>query len=327
MASGIVRSFLSSFFDEPDLSSRIQTSKQFITSVLQRIIDSDASMDSFDNFSYKLVSTLRSLFDTVEGYKSLSSKQERLWREFHTARSHSLPITWKELCKSIGIQYDQLAAQTVNMKIFKSFMKTYFASIPISEELPKVTSTFSDDELNALRYVSGYVPYKLLRKYEQCRPPCNKAPLYLECLGNMAVAGDDSDVHNYTTKWLDTVNRGGLFPINDKSFVFFLAIESSTVKLLTSTYKKLSSKELNIKAFMLEKLMQNEQIKLRWNALTEDIDFTEEDADHLLKEIISLWITIRGFSLAATWLETYKQHTAKNTKKTKSIRKTIKPEL
>jgi len=49
------------------------------------------------------------------------------------------------------------------MKIFETFMKTYFASIPISEELPKATSTsFSDDELNALKYVSGYVPYKLL---------------------------------------------------------------------------------------------------------------------------------------------------------------------
>jgi len=26
-----------------------------------------------------------------------------------------------------------------------------------------------------------------------------------------------------------------------------------------------------------------------------------------MKEIVSLWITIRGFSLAVTWLETYKQ--------------------
>jgi len=48
--------------------------------------------------------------------------------------------------------------------------------------------------------------------------------------------------------------------------------------------------------------MQDEQIKLRWNALTEVIDFAEEDADHLLEEIISLWITIRGFSLAASYM-------------------------
>ena len=61
---------------------------------------------------------------------------------------------------------------------------------------------------------------------------------------------------------------------------------------------------------MLEKLMKDEQIKLRWNALIE-VDFVEEDADYLLKEIISLLVTMRGFSLAVTWLETYKQSTAK----------------
>jgi len=64
----------------------------------------------------------------------------------------------------------------------------------------------------------------------------------------------------------------------------FSAIESSTVKLLTSTYKKISSQEQNIKVFMLEKLMKDEQIKLRWNALTEGIDFAEEDADHLSED-------------------------------------------
>jgi len=141
-----------------------------------------------------------------------------LWREFLKARSHFLPVIWKELCASLGIQYDQLAAQAINMKLFKTFMKTYFASIPTSEESPPATlpTSFSDDELNALRYVSGYILYKLLRKYEHS---CLKAPLYVECQGNMAVAGDGSDVHNYTIKWLEIVNRGALFPVNDKSFV------------------------------------------------------------------------------------------------------------
>jgi len=44
---------------------------------------------------------------------------------------------------------------------------------------------------------------------------------------------------------------------------------------------------------------------------TEEIDFPEEEECHLLKEIISLWVTVRGFSLAATWLKTYKQSASK----------------
>ena len=151
-------------------------------------MDSDTSMDSFDNFSYKLVSTLRSLLQTVKCYKTLHNKQERLWHEFHKARSHSLITIWQEYCKSTGIQYDQLAAQTVNMKLFETFMKSFFVSIPNNEDsaspVTPATYQFSDDKLNALRYVSGCMPYKLLTKYEQCRTPCHA---YLEYLGNMAV--------------------------------------------------------------------------------------------------------------------------------------------
>jgi len=35
-------------------------------------------------------------------------------------------------------------------------------------------------------------------------------------------------------------------------------------------------------------------------------DITEEDAVHLLKEIVGLWLTIRGFSIAGSWLDEYK---------------------
>ncbi len=52
------------------------------------------------------------------------------------------------------------------------------------------------------------------------------------CLGEMSVAGDWTDLTTYTTKWLDLVNRGGLFPLNDKSFRFFGAVEAVVRKLL-----------------------------------------------------------------------------------------------
>ena len=57
---------------------------------------------------------------------------------------------------------------------------------------------------------------------------------------------------------------------------------------------------------MFEKLMQDEQIRLRWNALTEDKDFAEEDEDHPLEGIISIWITIRAGSYVHGWRHTNK---------------------
>ena len=77
------------------------------------------------------------------------------------------------------------------------------------------------DELNALRYACGYVPYALLKWYE--KRSSNKYDEFIECLGEMAVHSDvgSEDFLSYTREWLEKVNRGGLFPLNDETFVFF----------------------------------------------------------------------------------------------------------
>ena len=51
---------------------------------------------------------------------------------------------------------------------------------------------------------------------------------------------------------------------------------------------------------------------------------SEEQAVKLLKEIIGLWVTIRGFSIAGTWMEQY-MHANKNvSSKSKGLRKELK---
>ena len=107
--------------------------------------------------------------------------------------------------------------------------------------------TYSDDELNALRYVSGCVPHVLLKKYEK-KMEERVAP-YLACLGSMAVAGDESSIHNYTSKWIEKVNRGGLFSVNDGLFCFFRLLSpqfaSCFVPHITpAIHKKTLSKEI-----------------------------------------------------------------------------------
>ncbi len=45
------------------------------------------------------------------------------------------------------------------------------------------------------------------------------------CLGEMCVMGEPTDFTQCTTEWIDKVNRGGLFPLNDESFRFFGTVE------------------------------------------------------------------------------------------------------
>ena len=46
-----------------------------------------------------------------------------------------------------------------------------------------------------------------------------------------------------------------------------------------------------------------------WSMLSIDIH-SPEDADELLKAVIKLWVTIRGYSLTAAWFEEYKKSTS-----------------
>ena len=47
----------------------------------------------------------------------------------------------------------------------------------------------------------------------------------------------------------------------------------------------------------------------------------DEAAQELLKEIVSLWVTIRGFSIASAWLEKFKNATKTTTAKSTGLRK------
>ena len=83
----------------------------------------------------------------------------------------------------------------------------------------------SSDELNLMQYACGYVPFKLIREHKTRQG--RKYENFVECLGNMAVVSElgDHDLFSYTKVWFETVNRGGLFPLNDKTFLFFIEIE------------------------------------------------------------------------------------------------------
>ena len=53
---------------------------------------------------------------------------------------------------------------------------------------------------------------------------------------------------------------------------------------------------------------------------------SEKFCQELLTEIVEVWLSVRGHSIAGQWIEYYKNCTAKNTRKSKSLRKQLKEE-
>ena len=80
---------------------------------------------------------------------------------------------------------------------------------------------------------------------------------------------------------------------------------------------------VNYKQKLVTDVMSDEDVLFYWSLSSVDIVDAEE-ANELLHHIISLWLTIRGFSLANEWVEKHKWEHRASTVKAKSLRKGLK---
>jgi hypothetical protein len=80
-------------------------------------------------------------------------------------------------------------------------------------------------------------------------------------LSQLAVEGDDSSYHAYTKLWLRTVDRGGLFSINDAGFFFFRAIELITQVHLPNHPKSPGNSS---KEGLLRQISEDDDVTFYW---------------------------------------------------------------
>ena len=328
MASGVVRCAICSVIEDRNLeleSSRIKYLKSLGADLLQKITEDDTMVAAFDNFSVELNDKIELICQSCTSYRSYAAKREKMWCAFHRIAVSELPEIWNGLFSSLGLNYDdQLLLQSTNQKLFEMSLTNHFGSyLPTEKQTTSKSNEISltKDELNALQYVGGFVPHALLKRYE--RNTGQKYERFFECLGNMAVVSDTSDFIDYTKEWMSKVNRGGLFPLNDMTFLLFVEIEKQTRLLLPDQLIQQSSTSDELKENVIEKIKSNDDVQWQWTLISQCID-SEDDAIWLLNEIVKLYVTIRGFSIAATWMEVYKKQVKKRgTKKTVGLRKQL----
>ena len=278
---------------------------------------SDTKRSDFDAFCVKLVGTVRSSM-LKRGGKSVS--RTKVLRSFHQLRLKELPELWEGLYRKVCLPVGPACLlQSVNRQLFDTLMVE--CCTQISEPSMKAvnpTVSLGSEEENAIRYASGYVAMKLVKRYK--KEGSKKAAQFVECLSNMAVNGDDSSFYAYTKEWVNTVDRGGLFPINESTFLFFREVECKTQQCLPAHLvgcSQSASKDLN------QQIFDDVDIQFYWSMLTADIE-EEQYALELLHAIIQLWITIRGFAMTSSWMESYKQVHKKTTKCSNGLRRRLK---
>ena len=262
----------------------------------------------------EVISALQSCFS---GRKTRSMKV-KVQKNFHLVRVGRLPAIWKKLTADAGIPpLPALEYQSISRHLFNYMMVEYFRA-EHSGESAVPTITILAEEENAIRYASGYVAMKLRKKFEGKNG--EKPSQFMECLTQMSNIGDDASFYDYTKKWVESVNRGGLFLVNDSTLRFFKSIEVKVQELLPHHLAKSGDKKSLIRT-----IVTDPDIEFNWCMLSVDIR-KEEDASELLQIIVESWVTMRGFALTSMWLEEYKRATAKNVKKGKSLRKELQKE-
>ena len=325
MASGIVRASISSLLEEPELL--VDTPRNVATrEAAKKLLDvvmMDGNLEIFDAFAQKLVKSIQATFPTSTSQLS-EKKSERMLSQFHTFRIEKLEQLWKkELYSRLGWVDvpDPILEQRTSQIVFEKLMAGQFCSATVSKKCENVKQLTADEE-NILRYVAGYVPFKLMKRFEE--QSSRQAAEYVECLSHMSVGGEVTDFSTYTMQWLEQVNRGGLFHVSDETYILFRHIELKVRELLPHTLLASAmpfSTALTKDALVCE-VVHDEDVQFHWSILSVDIE-EDNDPNKLLKYMIELWVTIRAHAFTSSWMQQFKLKNRKCTKKQKGTRKTL----
>ncbi len=313
--SDMLRTSLSFVLDDfTGISERSKMALQQTKDLLGRISGENLEyVHHFESFGAELFASLESCLEV----HTMASRREKMWKVFHEQSITKLPQMWKSFLQTVDIELDPMVSQTANHKMYEEMIKAKFGVVSRKSSL----ATLSKDEECVVRYAAGYIPFVLLKKYHNSHSMVSAS--IVECLSSMAVNGDESNFLEYTRDWLVKINRGGLFEVNDVAYCLFKEIEIDFQGKLKDRLIQSESSPDASKEDLIGSVASNDDVQFYWSMVSIDIDDEVVSRD-LLLEIITYWLTIRGFSVAREWMEMYKRGTVKTTKKSKPLRKSLK---
>ncbi len=97
--------------------------------------------------------------------------------------------------------------------------------------------------------------------------------------------------------------------------MFMSAMELVVRKILKTSSPK------DVKQELIREVSSDESVKSHWNVIS--TEWGTEESKVLFRMIVDLWVTMRGFSYASTWMEHHKIETKKTVQKSKGLRKNL----
>ena len=257
-----------------------------------------------------------------------SSQREKIWKSFHSLASDSEFIVAFEAYLSPA-----LSTQPISKLFIQSLSRKFFEKIVLA--MKKADAKYQSDESssckaiqmtnvdeNILRYAAGYVPFALRK---QCLKQAHNSERKqkAECLSALQVENEDEQLHsfyNYTKYWIEKQNRGGLFTLNDKSYLFFREVECHCRRHFNQL--SLGSKSTDIRLPVLDSVFKDKHALEYWTNAT--ADYSASVSVPVMQMCVKLWINIRGHAFASHWIEQFKQAQKAEQSTKKGLRKSLK---
>ena len=220
MSSGIVRAHIAAVLEDEEFSlgtPRMKLALSTAMELLKLCASSEQAIDQFDTFAATLIKKIQ-----PAGELKNSRKRRKLWSNYHSLRCGELGILWDKLYTDLGMGQecaaDCLLQQYVNDKLFEGIIESKAGS----EETASNESDLNTDECKALRYVAGYVPFRLIRKFQKSSHPLKGE--FLCCLQKMNTSDEEGaeSFLDYTKRWIKAIDRGGLFTVSDDVYIHSL---------------------------------------------------------------------------------------------------------
>ena len=276
----------------------------------------EANKEKLDSFTEHILQDFKGII-VSSATKSFHYNKDKMWRGFFSLRtSADFNKQWTDFLGNSDVQAKPVLYQHLTDVLFRMLIKKHF-EILYSDQ--GSSSEITQQEGSALRYAAGYVCRHLRKKIERENSEI-KEELIL-CLMKLTKERSSEDCGT-DEDWIKMIDRGGLWHVKETTYQLFCAIEDEVrTRLQGVTSAATKSQD---KAELIDDIIKSDDVQFYW--LISTADFEEEDndvTDVLLKKIVDLYFTMRGFSHVSAWMEKYKQSTKKSTQRSKSLRRDL----
>lgn len=264
---------------------------------------------------------VQEIFEKAKRCRSIAILGRRVKPKLHQFRAFSLPELLQQMkTNSPSFPDNPFVWQLIIDKCYQALLDAQF-SISKAAAPPRRLQAV---ELNAIRYVAGFVVRKLIKKYAKDRGgetfrDCLRTMIYDESDLQLAKDIDSDSFEEYTRLWLCKTDRGGLTHVNDASFWLFQEIELVVYSRLKGCY---SGEEQSV-ASIVEFAIKDEDITYIWSLIAASM-INERQFQQLLTVIVNEWVILRGHSLRNVFMERYKRLVSDEKRSKKSLRKELK---